>query len=334
MSEALVKPTLNADIVSAIVLKGDISSLNPTETIQYYRSVCERLGLDPVMQPFQLLNLNGKHVLYATKAATEQLSRKWGVSHDIRERQTVEGVFIVYVRASAEGRFTDASGAVNIKGLGGDNLANAMMKAETKAKRRATLSLLGLGMMDETEVETVAGAEKIPIGEVAKVDLGDRTEHEEEKTTQPARSQGSSDIRHPSEAQLKRLFAIAKSEGTPNPTVKTVLKKRYGLDESKDLTIDQYNELCGDKEKNIKGLLSRLALADPDPETIPSWPDPLPAENATLALLASNIRGAESRKTLEEMLANVRSQFDNKSITLDQSILLQEMTDRRYAQLR
>ena len=52
-----------------------------------------------------------------------------------------------------------AKGAVNINGLKGEALANAMMKAETKAKRRATLSLCGLGLMDELEVSD-AGKEK------------------------------------------------------------------------------------------------------------------------------------------------------------------------------
>jgi hypothetical protein len=44
-----------------------------------------------------------------------------------------------------------------VKGLSGEALANALMKAETKAKRRATLSICGLGMLDETEVEDVPG---------------------------------------------------------------------------------------------------------------------------------------------------------------------------------
>ena len=36
-----------------------------------------------------------------------------------------------------------------------------MLKGITKAKRRVTLSLVGLGMMDETEVVTIPGAERI-----------------------------------------------------------------------------------------------------------------------------------------------------------------------------
>jgi len=47
---------------------------------------------------------------------------------------------------------------VSIKGLTGDSLCNAMMKSVTKAKRRVTLSICGLGLLDETEVDSVPGA--------------------------------------------------------------------------------------------------------------------------------------------------------------------------------
>ena len=73
--------------------------------------------------------------------------------------ETTEGTRIVTVRAEArDGRATEEIGALPIAGLKGDALANALMKCVTKAKRRAVLSLCGLGMMDETELETVAGA--------------------------------------------------------------------------------------------------------------------------------------------------------------------------------
>ena len=49
----------------------------------------------------------------------------------------------------------------------GEQLANAMMKAETKAKRRVTLSICGLGLLDETEVEDVV--DDAPRGKVASV---------------------------------------------------------------------------------------------------------------------------------------------------------------------
>jgi hypothetical protein len=51
-----------------------------------------------------------------------------------------------------------STGAVSIVNVNGEARANAMMKAETKAKRRVTLSICGLGMLDETEVESIPEA--------------------------------------------------------------------------------------------------------------------------------------------------------------------------------
>jgi hypothetical protein len=44
---------------------------------------------------------------------------------------------------------------VPLGNLKGDALANALTKSETKAKRRVTLSIAGLGWLDETELETI-----------------------------------------------------------------------------------------------------------------------------------------------------------------------------------
>jgi len=56
-------------------------------------------------------------------------------------------------------------GALSLKGLNAEDRANAIMKAETKAKRRVTLSICGLGFLDESEIENIPGAKMIE-GEV------------------------------------------------------------------------------------------------------------------------------------------------------------------------
>jgi hypothetical protein len=56
------------------------------------------------------------------------------------------------------GRTDSSIGAVSIAGLKGEAKANALMKAETKARRRVTLALCGLGVLDESEIETIPGA--------------------------------------------------------------------------------------------------------------------------------------------------------------------------------
>ena len=50
-----------------------------------------------------------------------------------------------------------------IQGLKGDDLSNAMMKAVTKAKRRAILSMTGLGFLDESEVGSIQGARVVTV---------------------------------------------------------------------------------------------------------------------------------------------------------------------------
>ena len=158
MSTALAKaPDVTA--VEKVILNGDLKELRPEERLSYYHRVCESLGLNPLTQPFAYLSLNGKMILYARKEAAEQLRSVREISLQVTSRENIDGVYVVTVLASMPGGRTDSStGAVSIESLKGEAKANAFMKAETKAKRRATLSLFGLGFADETEVEQIRGA--------------------------------------------------------------------------------------------------------------------------------------------------------------------------------
>lgn len=156
--------TIAPTIIESLVIRGDLSGLNPHEKVQYYKARCAHLGIDPSEQPFQLLRLNGREILYATKACTDALCRSRQLRREVSSRDRVEDVYVVTCRCSdPNGRFDEATGAVNIAGLQGEALANALMKCETKAKRRAVLSLCGLGMLDETEIETIPGAETVQV---------------------------------------------------------------------------------------------------------------------------------------------------------------------------
>jgi len=146
-------------IIAKIVLNGDLSSLGPRQKVQYYNQFCEALGLNPLTRPFEYISMKGKLVLYATKACTEQLRKTNGVSVTSSKRDKIEDVLLITVNVKDKTGRTDlATGALDIDGLKGDDLANAIMKAETKAKRRATLSICGLGVVDETELETTTEA--------------------------------------------------------------------------------------------------------------------------------------------------------------------------------
>lgn len=153
--------------LSAALLKGDLRQLNDLERVKYYNSVCSSVGLNPLTKPLEYMELNGKVVLYATKSCTDQLRSIHSISVKVTAREKIDTVYVVTVDAtSTEGRVDSSTGAVSLlhpktgQPLTGEALANALMKAETKAKRRVTLSICGLSLLSEDEVETIPGVTK------------------------------------------------------------------------------------------------------------------------------------------------------------------------------
>lgn len=160
MSNEIQTSTLNE--IEKVLITGDLSKMSADQRTNYYLQVCSSLGINPLTKPFEYLTLNGKLVLYANRNCAEQLRRVYGVSITDMAQIVNGDILTVTVKGcDKEGRQDVASGAVCLTGLRGDNLANAYLKAETKAKRRLTLSLCGLGMLDETEVETIPAAKKV-----------------------------------------------------------------------------------------------------------------------------------------------------------------------------
>ena len=142
------------EIMERVLLAGDLSKLTAEERTSYYMQVCKSVGLNPYTKPFEYVRLSGREVLYATKGATDQLRANKRISLEITDRSISDGLFFVSVRGtSPDGRHDEDMGAVSVKNLQGEALANAMMKATTKAKRRVTLSICGLNMPDESELE-------------------------------------------------------------------------------------------------------------------------------------------------------------------------------------
>ena len=173
--------TLEMTNIERALMTNDLSALSVEERGKYYNSVCESLGLNPLTQPFGYIELaadgGGKKLtLYCKRDAADQLRRIHGVSIKIKNREVVNDLLLVTAEATDKtGRIDEAISAIWLKkhevawdnglkkmkrtgqivALEGEALANAYMKAETKAKRRVTLSICGLGWLDETEVETI-----------------------------------------------------------------------------------------------------------------------------------------------------------------------------------
>lgn len=151
-----VRTEVPAEVIEKLVLHGDLSGMQPQEKTTYYNGICRSLGLNPLTQPFAITKLNGKEVMYAKKDCTEQLRKIYGVSvTEIKTNQIGDIYMVTATGTDRTGRVDSAIGAVSLTGKTGEALANQIMKAETKAKRRFTLSICGLGMLDETEVSDI-----------------------------------------------------------------------------------------------------------------------------------------------------------------------------------
>jgi len=151
-----------SDVLESVLLKGDLAKLSPQERTSFYLEVCQSLGLNPRTKPFEYITLNGKLTLYALRACTDQLRKINNVTLEIVSRDVADDILTVHVRARMpDGRSDEDLGAVHFPSkLVGEARVNAELKAVTKAKRRVTLSICGLGWLDETEVADIPESAK------------------------------------------------------------------------------------------------------------------------------------------------------------------------------
>lgn len=153
------QPTL-PEVIEQALVQGNLANLTPADRVILYNRTCASLGLNPLTTPFQYITLNGNLVLYATRNCTDQLRKIHSVDVSIMSRERIDDIYVVTARGTLpNGRSDEEIGAVPIAGLKGESLANAMMKAGTKAKRRVTLGIVGLSLLDETEIESIPNAQ-------------------------------------------------------------------------------------------------------------------------------------------------------------------------------
>ena len=161
---------IDLGVVERVIAVGDLAKLTPNERATLYFETCRSLGLNPLTTPFGYVELKGKLRLYALKAATDQLRQIHGISVPKLERSILEGLAITTAYArDASGREDSDIGIVPVVGLRGEDLANELMKSVTKAKRRVTLSICGLGMLDETELPLMPEAHVAAVNEAGEI---------------------------------------------------------------------------------------------------------------------------------------------------------------------
>jgi len=176
MSNEIQKTDNKTQAYEMALIMNDLSGLTPAQRLAYIKAVCESLKINPLTQPFGFIAFKGGELkLYTKRDCTDQLRKRDHVSVGLPEKIDILDCIAFRVLVSTpQGRTDSAIGAVPSKGLSGLDLANAVMKAETKAKRRATLSICGLGLLDESEIDTIKDAKIVDENYIAPLATADR----------------------------------------------------------------------------------------------------------------------------------------------------------------
>lgn len=232
---ATIGTQTNDDVIYQVV-QGNLDKLSQGERVRYALQVAQSLGLNPTTAPIQILNLKGKAVMYIRKDGTEQLRKLHKASLHVVARELIDGeIYTVTARATLpDGRSDESVGAVSLANLKGEDRANAIMKAETKAKRRVTLSICGLGFLDESEVSDMVASPE-PSAPAVVV--------EQPPAQQP---------RPISDEQRSRIDELTASLGvTPEQMVKGI-KKRFNVSDWHKLTYKQASDIITGLEEKLE----------------------------------------------------------------------------------
>jgi hypothetical protein len=166
-------PSLPERIENALI-DGNLAQLTPQERVQLYMQTCKSLKLNPLTKPFGYILVKGwsgddeKLILYATRNCTDQLRSVYGASDvpgSLKRSESPTELTAEIAVVGRNGRVSTDVGVIPMEQfsrargkymLQGRDLANAKMHVVTKARRRATLALYGLGgIVDESELDTM-----------------------------------------------------------------------------------------------------------------------------------------------------------------------------------
>ena len=151
------KVPTQGELIEDLIIKGDLAKLTGEQRAQYYVQVCKSLGLNELTKPFDYITLSGRLTLYPNRTCADQLRKINGISLEITSQKITNDVLTVHVKArDRDGRQDEDIGAVPFPDtLRGDARANQILKAVTKAKRRVTLSISGLGWFDDRDADEI-----------------------------------------------------------------------------------------------------------------------------------------------------------------------------------
>lgn len=142
--------------IAKVILHKDLGKLTDIERVQYNTALCRVLGLEPLTNPIDYLSAKGgKLVPYINATGIAQLRRIHGVSTQItrRELDKEKNYTVTAIAKDSTGRQEESVAIIFLGTTHGQSKADLMMKCCTKAKRRATLALIGLPTADGENIK-------------------------------------------------------------------------------------------------------------------------------------------------------------------------------------
>jgi hypothetical protein len=155
--------------IADFLITGNLASFSKEKQIELMVNICKEVGVSPILRPLQLINFQGKSIWYLSASGAEAIAAKLGIIIETLEEKELTDKCVAMIRVKGtlpNGRTDTATaylsiGSANLKGevttLKGEAYANAMMKLESKARRRLIVRLAGLKdeyVPEESEIET------------------------------------------------------------------------------------------------------------------------------------------------------------------------------------
>lgn len=185
---------------------GSVADLTAIERKLYYLEMCSVYGFEPLSLPFDYIESDGKLKLYINSVGASQLRSRFNISISIKSREFSEDMWIVVAIAQRGDRTEEATGVAPAVDKYGKSTAivkaNALKKAETQARRRATLAICGYGGDEEDTGNIIQAATYDPPQDVLPLPEIWR----DWKTPKDAIAWAKSLLPHMSEQELQREF--------------------------------------------------------------------------------------------------------------------------------
>jgi hypothetical protein len=276
-----------------VPILGDLEKLTEEERQKYVLDVCEFLSVPPEIGAVNLrLHDSGdgkRHLMICIdRGATDIIRKNMGIDVDSMEPVNGDGYVGWLVKGHDKtGRHEMAIGTVSTLGLKGQQHANCVMAAQTKACRRMTLQFVGGGFSDITEFHektTNIASSSTPLSNIAaQPSVFVNNEAGKEVKAEPPEETGGKEVTAapaasvsetvPTEEQKKEFgrqikdryinnnefiaagFQQSEKLGSRLDQMKAFVKKMYPGKTTQTLSVEQWESLIMflDMNKAIKG---------------------------------------------------------------------------------